>query len=163
MKFIELIQLCGMENIYYISQIISAMAVVSGTIIALLQYHFNSKDAKAQRKQEMQLFELQIQELEKDRIQRAIDLAEYYKNNIIYYMNVLKFIYDSTGISEILENIPEDRIQYFDEHELKQNVCPNDIEKIRNIMEDKEFMNVLVSASATSGFLGRMSRGNYNN
>lgn len=152
MKIMILSVKMDIETIYYLSQVISALAVVIGTAIALFQYISNSKANKTQRKREMELYELQIQELQKDRMQRAIDLSEYYKDNVICYMNILKFIYDSTGISEILLNIPDEKIFHFDEHELHKNVCMQDINRIRNFMDKDEFMNALINASATAGF-----------
>ncbi len=56
------------ETLYYTTQIISSIFVISGVVIAVWQYYLTSKSTKT---------EIEIQQ-----VQRAIDLSEYYKDNI---------------------------------------------------------------------------------
>lgn len=142
----------SIERIQELFQIFSAIAVIAGTIIALIQYISNSRDAKQARKQEVKLYKLQIQELEKDRVQRAIELSGYFKDNVICYMNILKHMYDSTGISSILNKIPDEKIKYFDQFELEQNISKNDLDKLGKIIYNKDFLDNLVIASEITGY-----------
>lgn len=74
------------ETLYYSSQIISSIFVIGGVVIAVWQYYLSSKSMKT---------DLEIQQ-----VQRAIDLSEYYKNNILKHYPAIKYIFDETGISK---------------------------------------------------------------
>lgn len=63
-----------LENWYYIIQIVSGIFVIFGTIIAVGQYLLACNDSKKTREREVSLHEIEVAELEKDRIQKAIDL-----------------------------------------------------------------------------------------
>ena len=141
-----------MEAVYYVTQIIASLAVIAGTIIALIQYIFNSKQAEASRKRELELHELEVKELEKDRIQKAIDLSEYFKDHILYYMNMLKYVYDKAGVSDILNDIPRSNIAHFDTPEMERNISASNRDFLQTVRFEPKFKDALAFASTVSGF-----------
>lgn len=65
----------SVENIYYFSQIVSAIFVISGVVIAGWQYYLTSR--------------AELSKLQLDKVQKSIDLARFYKDNIL--KNILQF------------------------------------------------------------------------
>jgi hypothetical protein len=122
------------ELLYYTSQITSSIFVISGVVIAVWQYYLSSKSSKTN--------------LEINRVQRAIDLSEYYKDNILNYYPAIKYIFDNTGISEITGSIRLDQLHDFDSHELQNNFSPEQIKKLREIQTSDNFVKKAIEANA---------------
>ena len=140
------------EICYYVSQIVSALFVVLGVVIALLQYIASTYDAKALRQREMELHEKEIIDLEKDRVQRAIDLAEYYKDNILHNVFIIDSVYEDLNITEFLDKIDITNMVEFDRHELNNILKPEEIEQIANIMNSSKLIPSLINNSKIYGF-----------
>lgn len=140
------------SNAYYISQIMSALFVVLGVVIALLQYVSSTYDAQALRKREMELHEKEILDIEKDRVQKAIDLSEYYKDNILNYISIIDSVYRQAGIKDILDTIKIEDMREFDQHELAEIMSHDKIEKILEIMKSRQFVDILVKNTIDYGF-----------
>ncbi|MCM1159366.1 MAG: hypothetical protein NC300_11390 [Bacteroidales bacterium] len=120
-----------LEDIYYIVQIISSVFVISGVVIALRQYILSIKNTEIVCKQELELKNKEIYQREKEKIVRAIDLAGYYKDNILSLAKKLKKIYIDTGIFKIIQNIEMDNMRNFDIIELEKNLTNDQIEQIK--------------------------------
>lgn len=140
------------EICYYVSQIVSALFVVLGVVIALLQYIASTYDAKALRQREMELHEKEIIDLEKDRVQRAIDLAEYYKDNILHNVFIIDSVYEDLNITEILNKIDIANMVEFDKHELNIILKPEEIKQIANILNSSKLIPSLINNSQIYGF-----------
>lgn len=125
------------EILYYSSQIISSIFVISGVVIAVWQYYLSSKSIKR---------DLAIQQ-----VQRAIDLSEYYKDNILKYYPAIEYIFKQTGISEIIETLRIDQLHDFDENELKKLFSLKQIEKLKAIQSSDEFSEKTVEACLIYG------------
>ena len=87
-----------LEQVYYAIQIISALFVIGGVIIAIWQYILTSKRENELRKEE-------IEEVKRIRNKEAIQLTEYYKDNIIDKISIINIVYRETHILDILEGI----------------------------------------------------------
>lgn len=121
------------EILYYTSQIISSIFVISGVVIAVWQYYLSSKSAKT---------DLEIQQ-----VQRAIDLSEYYKDNILNYYPAIKYIFKETGIAKIIEKVRLNDIKTFDIIELNRLFTKEDIDELKKIQNSKEFFETAVTAN----------------
>ena len=141
-----------MEHIYYFSQIFSALFVIGGVVIAMMQYIITSNEQVSTRKRELELREKEILEIEKDRIQNAINLANYYKDNILHSIFIIDAIYEDTGIKEILVNIKLEDMVEFDQHELKKLISPDKQKKIKEIVNSNAFRDALAKNSIVFGF-----------
>ncbi len=141
------INTAALENVYYLSQVMASIFVMLGTIIAIWQYILSSHDSAKNREREYQLHEKEIFEMEKDRVQKAIDLAGYYKDNILQNTMLIKHVYKKIGICEILDKINFQNISHFDIYEMEKNISVNDRSKIVNAPSDKKMAEALVHMS----------------
>ena len=125
------------EVLYYTTQIVSSIFVTSGVIIAVWQYYLSSKSAKT--------------DLEVIQVQRAIDLSEYYKDNILRYMPAIVYIYNRTGISEIVKKIDLESLEHFDEAEMQKLLTKEEILKLDELTKTDNFINVFMNANYIYG------------
>lgn len=115
----------ALENVYYMTQILASMAVIFSALIAVWQY---SLTAKAERNK-----------FDNDKIQSAIELAEYYKDNILNRYAFLKEVFDKNGISSYLRNIEVEKMVDFDADELRIIMPQEQVEKIKRILSSTDF------------------------
>lgn len=134
-----LIQICNennfesIENLYYISQVISAIYVISGVVIAVWQYYLSYVDS---RRNKDLIF-----------VQKAVDLSEYYKDNILCYIAPIRYIYNNSGINDILSKIDKNKIEFFDEKELHMFLNDNDIQELKKIQNSDKFFDIIIKAN----------------
>lgn len=141
-----------MEKVYYVVAIICSIATTIGVCISLWQYIFIRKQSKSQHERELDLREKELYEVQKDRIQKAIDLSGYYKDNIIDKSPLIMQVYKHTGIMDIIDKIPREKMCNFDYQEMTQVISENDIEKIKNISETEQFKEAMMSWYLVSDF-----------
>ncbi len=122
-----------LETFYYSTQIISSMFVVGGVVIAVWQYYLSSKSAR--------------DELEIKQVQRAIDLSEYYKDNILKYVPAITYIFNESGITPILSKLKFSQLKTFDKAELEDLLSSEDIKTLKNSQYDKLFYNAVITAN----------------
>lgn len=91
---------------------------------------------------------------ERERIQKAIDLSEYYLDHILVNWLLIKHVYEITGIADVLDSIKINDIEHFDKFELDSLLSPVQIDNIKKISNSKEFIDVLSSASLIMNFGG---------
>ena len=82
-----------------ISQIVAAVYVVAGSVIAVWQYYISSKS--------------EIIKNQTDKVQKAIDLSEYYKNEVLHPYSIIREVYSSAGIFGFLQKERLFTRQYF--------------------------------------------------
>lgn len=83
-----------------IFQIITNAFLIIGGIIAIWQYCSSKQN--------------EMYHYNKERIELAIERADYYKENVLIYSRELKEIIEVIGVLDISENIKLEDIQYFD-------------------------------------------------
>lgn len=127
-----------LENIYYVIQIISALFVIGGVIIALWQYILTSRRENELRKEE-------IDEVKRARNKEAIQLTQYYKDNIINRISIITTVYKETHILDVLEGIKTETMKDFDSRELEKLLSKSDREKLEKIRKSKDFEKVILS------------------
>ncbi len=130
-----------------ISVIVSNIFVIFGVIIAIRQYLLSAKQLIENNKEQLELHKKEVYEREKDRVQKAIDLAGYYKDNILPNILIIQEIYEKTGILDIIDNISIDKMNNFDILEVTNNLSKKQIQKIEYIVKSKLFSDILVQSS----------------
>lgn len=131
-----------LESASYLSQIITNLFVICGVIIALWQYIIYSRREIEQKDRE-------LYDIDKARIQKAIDLSEYFKDNVLGNFGPLSHVFKKTKVLEIMNKIPKDKMCQFDLQELKLFLNKDDLQAIINISDTKEFMNALYQICMT--------------
>lgn len=125
----------GIELIVFSSQIVSALFVIIGTVIAVCQYYLSSS--------------MQMKEVEFKRVEKAIELSNYYKDNILDKYSVIKGVFDDCGITEMLKNKRKTcEIKEFDIIELNGLYSQEEINKFLNLDKDKEFIRSIVKIAS---------------
>lgn len=121
------------EICYYSTQIFSSIFVTGGVIIAVWQYYL---EAQANKKR-----------LEIERVQKAIDLSEYYKDNILNSLPAIYYIFDQSGATEILESIKPSQYKNFDKSELESLFLPAQIKELKKIQDSDVFLQLILEAN----------------
>lgn len=122
-----------MELLYYTTQIVSSMFVVGGVVVAVWQYYLSCQDARTN--------------LEIVQVQRAIDLSEYYKDNILRYLPAIYYIFDHSGATEILHSVHLDQLHHFDKYELERLLSQEEINKLKELLEKPQFLQAVIEAN----------------
>ncbi len=121
------------EILYYTTQILASIFVTSGVIIAVWQYYLTSQAHK------------KSQEIE--RVQKAIDLSEYYKDNILNRIPVIFYVFDQAGAANILKSIRPSQYKNFDKKELDDLFTPVQIEELKKIQDSDIFLSKIIEAN----------------
>ena len=121
------------ESMYYSTQIISFLYVIAGAIIAAWQYYVSSTNSQ--------------RDLTLKRVQAAVELSKYYKDNILILSPSIKEIFIDSGISNILSNIDITKIKHFDTTELNELLGAENINALKKTQESKEFFNAMQKAN----------------
>lgn len=120
-----------LEDAYYITQILCAFVVMLGGIIGVWQYILAKQTEKNQ--------------YHNDRIQKAIDLSEYYKDNILCYITFIHAVYKEAGILDILNEVKRSDMQNFDVSELDKNFTTEQKKEINKIIKSNKFVQIIVN------------------
>ncbi len=120
----------------YIAQIVSAVFVSIGVLIALWQYFVVSKSETTKAKA--------------DRIERAIKMAEFYKNEILEYYTVIKFVYQEIEVFDLFQK-ERSRMKKIDEEELLEIFGEKGKQTIKEKLHSNKLIEAIVQASEISG------------
>ena len=124
-------------KVYYITQIIASLAVVIGGVVGIWQYTLTTNAERAK--------------MNVDCIQRAIDLAEYYKNNILNKYLIIHFVYKQSGLLDIVKGIKRNSIVNFDKAELQELLTDSDAKRIETIRNENKFILAVLQAEKIYG------------
>ena len=124
----------SLEIICYSAQIISSLFVTASVIIAVWQYYLSAQSAKT--------------DLEVIQVQRAIDLSEYYKDNILNLFPAVYYVYNKTGITSILNSVRLKQMDDFDSAELSDLFSQKQIKKLNDIQNSDEFFECVLEANS---------------
>lgn len=125
--------LSRIETAYYVSQIVATIFVITGTVVAAWQYYLSSK--------------ADIRQTKLIQVQKAIDLSEYYKNNILQKYAAIEYVYNRCGIKAILDKIKADDMKDFDEKELNRLLPKSDVDRLKEIANSEEYARAIVDAN----------------
>lgn len=132
-----LINTIALENIYYITQIIAALAVFLGTIIAIWQYRRGKQ--------------CEYEKYQNEKITRSIELARYYKDNILDKVFFIITVYKKSGLLDLIKKADGYNLEKFDEVEMKKIYSDPELKKIQNIIKSKEFSEIVLSVALEMG------------
>lgn len=122
-----------LERLCWTFQIISSIFVIAGVVIAVWQYYLSSQDSRIN--------------LEIVQVQRAIDLSEYYKDNILAYFPAIRYIYENSGITDYINRVKPEQMVNFDFQELNSVFSEKDIEKLKEIQSSDKFIKAVLDAN----------------
>lgn len=122
----------ALEQINYVIQIIVGIVMVLGAIIAVWQYVLTAGCERTK--------------ICNDRIEKAIKLAEYYKDNILTNVAALRYVFKESGITAILEKIKASDMINFDSDELSDRLSSADVKELSRIMKSEEMTEIILFA-----------------
>lgn len=122
-----------LNNLEISAEISSFLFIVVSSIIAVWQYCVSCRNEHYKDKTE--------------RIQKSIDLIEYYKNNILDKAMAIITIFQNTGITNILKSIDKSKINNFDIHELQELLTNDKIEELKEIQKSQKFFEAILMAN----------------
>lgn len=120
------------------AQIFASLFVCFGVIIAIVQYLISSNQHK-------KWAEAQIEDVKARRTQKAIEQAGFYKDQILDKILIIRLLYETSGIKEILDEIKPEAMVEFDFVELRKNLTNAQIKKIEGIVRSEAFFNTLTA------------------
>jgi len=141
-----------MGNVYYVISSISSVVMCIGVVVALRQYFLAKKQNKALMERESQIREKELFEMGKDRIQRAIDLSGFYKDNIIDKWSLVSIFYSQIGIEDILNTIKIEDMQDFNYKEISELLTEDQLFKLEHMNEGKEYRGALTFLGIVTDF-----------
>lgn len=127
-----------LEKVYYLSQIVASCFVAIGALIAVWQYYLSSKAEMARYNNE--------------KVQKAIDLAEYYKNEILTNYCLLVDVFEGTKIKNIIRKVKIKDMKEFDQYELKELLDEEATEAIKQKLTSEDCANVMLESIQKRGF-----------
>lgn len=119
----------ALEKVYYIVQIIVGISVVAGAFVAVWQYVLTARSERMK--------------INNDKVEKAVKLSGYYKDNILDGIVLFRNVFDESGIKEILGKIKPGDMKAFDKAELDVMLSSADIKAINKIMHSKEMMEII--------------------
>lgn len=118
---------------YYVSQIVNCIVVAFGVIYAAWQYYQSVTDSK--------------RNTDIVRVQKAIDLAQFFKDNILDKYPPIEYIMEQSGSNKILKKISRANMQSFDCQEMRRYISEEDSNLLRQIQESNDFLKSLIDAN----------------
>lgn len=123
----------SLNRIELSAEIVSFFFIVVSSIIAVWQYYVSCKNEHIKN--------------ETERIQKSIELIEYYKNNVLDKTSAIICIFKYAKISEIMNGIDKSKIKDFDVHELNQLLTSDKIKKLKEIEQGEDFITAILMAN----------------
>ena len=127
----------NLDSLVKAAQVSSFLFIVISSIIAVWQYHISCKQV--------------IIKNDTEKVQKSIELMEYYKDNVLDKSATIKFIFNNSNITKITEKINKCKIRDFNMTEVEDLLSKNDIEAIKKIEDgDGYFLSILMANEAYS-------------
>lgn len=127
----------NLEQISTLWQIVSAYFVIVGAAIAIWQY---TMTATAERNK-----------IEKDNIGKAIELSEYYKDNILSIGTMINYIYREVGICNIIDRCDINNMCNFDHSEIPSVISKDSRLEIEEINRSEKLLKTIMKADLVYG------------
>lgn len=121
-----------LNSVETVSQIIESVFVIAGVVIGVWQYYISTKSL--------------IQNSERARIDKAIQLSKYYKDHILKLAKPVAYVFENTKIAKILGEIRTDSFKDFDKKESDKIFTKEQNAALKSAISDKEFAEVVMSA-----------------
>lgn len=118
------------EIVEIIAQIFASLFVIIGSFIALSQLYIYRTTERGR--------------VEDEKIERALKLSEYYKNNVLEPYAILLNVYKKAGIFDILQK-EKNRMLLFTAEEMSGIFSESELKKLENIFTSQEFVRAMIS------------------
>lgn len=115
------------------SQILSAIFVIAGTVIAVWQYYVSTKG--------------QSVKMQTEKVQKAFELSRYYKDEILDLLSAVKHVYRKCGIIEFLEQ-GKTRFCDFDMNECEEIFGQNNLQRLARLNKGQSYFDAVKEANA---------------
>ena len=125
-----LVNVVELEKVCYVIQIITGLCVILSATIAVWQYYLSTK--------------CEINRQDMECVQRSIELAEYYRKNVLDNYDKIKYIFQETKMYDIVKTIKPENMKEFDEQELIKNLSGAQLEVVKKINQSKDFVNAII-------------------
>lgn len=122
------------EQLYYTSQIVSSVFIISGVIIAAWQYYVTSC--------------AELSKIEIEQVQKAIDLSSFYKDKILKPYQAIYYVYLNSGVLDILNLIKQEDMIAFDTVELDILLGEKKINALKTMQEKPAFHKSVLEANS---------------
>ena len=123
-----------MNNTYFlidILQLICNIGLLIGVWFAIANYEEDVRENNESRKYQ--------------RISKSIELAEYYKTNVLKNISAINHLYEKLGVSEIISNLKTNEMCNFDDEESIKLLGNDNVEKLDELHLRKDYIsNVLL-------------------
>lgn len=123
----------SLDRIIRSAEAISFLFIAISSVVGVWQYYISCRNAHINN--------------EADKIQKSIELIGYYKDNILNKINAINYIYDKSGITNILNNIDKSKMMIFDEPELKILLVESKINDLKSIENNEKFLTAVIMAN----------------
>lgn len=120
----------ALENINHILQIVASVVMIIGVVIAVWQYVLTARCERTK--------------ISNERVEKAVQLSEYYKNNILSNVSALRYVFKESGVADILGKIKPADMVNFDSVELNDKLSPADIKELVQIMESEKMAKIIL-------------------
>lgn len=114
-------------------EIITNIFVIVAGCVAISQYLLSVQNTKKTLLKDIEIREKEIYQRDREKIVKAIELARYYKDEILPSMRKLKKIYKEIGIYDVMQSIDKNLMLNFDIVELEKILSKKQIEQIKNL------------------------------
>ncbi len=115
------------------SQILSAVFVIAGTVIAVWQYYVSTKG--------------QSVKMQTEKVQKAFELSQYYKDEILDRLAAVKHVYRKCGIIAFAEP-GKNRFSDFDQCECEEIFGQNNLQRLEQIKYGQSYYDAIKEANA---------------
>lgn len=122
-----------LEMLYYASQTIAAVFVSAGVLIAGWQYVITAR--------------AEMSAVAINQIQKAIDLAAFYKDNILKPYRAVHYVFEQAGILQVMSHIRYSDMNNFDKYELDKLMTEQYQETLKEIQNSKIFTESVLKAN----------------
>ena len=106
--------------------------VIAGVVIAVWQYYISTQAI--------------IHSSEHAKIEKAIQLAQYYKDHIIKLSKPVTYVYGHTEIATILNSIDTDKFNDFDKKECEKIFTKEQNKALKSVLYDQNFVAAVMQA-----------------
>lgn len=127
-----------LEKVYFLSQIVASCFVAIGALIAVWQYYLSSK--------------AEIARYNNEKVQKAVDMAEYYKDEILTNYGLLKDVFEETKLKNIICKVKIGNMEAFDQYELKELFDEDTVQEIREKLSSAHFADKILESIRKRGF-----------
>mgnify|MGYP001210263526 FL=1 len=120
-----------------ISQIISAIFVIAGVIVGVWQYYISARGFTIN--------------LERNRIEKAIKLSEYYKDNVLHLYSAVRFVFETSGVLSLLSEAKTREMCLFNKNEIYKVLEEKKYKELKKMNTSNQFTQYIILANDIYG------------